>query len=129
MSGFDDVSDGYEDLASQHVSFGRVLALFEPYRWRIAGVVMLMVLTAAIGLAGPFLLRAVIDIALPQHDLTLLVWLVLAMVAGAMIAADSRRLAAYRLVNFVVMCLSLILIIFYRGSARSKPVQFGHSVT
>lgn len=87
MSGFDDVSDSYEDLASQHVSFGRVLVLFAPYRWRIAGVVMLMVLTAAIGLAGPFLLRAIIDVALPQHDLTLLVWLVLAMVAVAMIAA------------------------------------------
>jgi len=87
MSGFDDVPDSYEDLASQHVSFGRVLALFAPYRWRIAGVVMLMVLTAAIGLAGPFLLRAIIDVALPRHDLTLLVWLVLAMVAVAMIAA------------------------------------------
>jgi ATP-binding cassette subfamily B protein len=87
MSGFDDVSESYEDLASQHVSFGRVLALFAPYRWRIAGVVMLMVLTAAIGLAGPFLLRAIIDVALPRHDLTLLVWLALAMVAVAMIAA------------------------------------------
>lgn len=87
MSTFDEASESYEDLAARHVSLRRVLSLFAPYRWRIAGVVMLMVLAAAIGLIGPFLLRAIIDVALPLHDLALLIWLVAGMVTVAMIAA------------------------------------------
>ncbi|MCW2303990.1 ATP-binding cassette subfamily B protein [Rhodovulum sulfidophilum] len=55
----------YDDLAARHVSIRRVLRLFAPYRARIGAVVALMILASAIGLAGPFLLRAIIDIALP----------------------------------------------------------------
>lgn len=82
-----DDSAGYDDLAARHVSVRRVLGLFAPYRIRIAGVAALMILASAIGLAGPFLLRAVIDVALPQHDLTLLLGLVAGMVAVALAAA------------------------------------------
>ncbi|MEH6774355.1 MAG: ABC transporter ATP-binding protein, partial [Cereibacter changlensis] len=75
-----DIPDDYDDLAARHVSIRRVLRLFAPYRRRIAAAVSLMILASAIGLAGPFLLRAIIDVALPQQDLSLLVWL-----AGGMI--------------------------------------------
>ena len=70
--------DDYDDLAAQHVSIRRVLALFAPYRKRIAAVSLLMVVASATGLAGPFLLRAVIDEALPRNNIGLLVWLVAA---------------------------------------------------
>lgn len=79
--------DDYADLASQHVSLRRVLSLFLPYRTRIAGIVLLMVLASAVGLLGPFLLRAIIDSALPQHDLGQLIWLVSGMVTAALVSA------------------------------------------
>ena len=82
-----DAPEDYDDLAARHVSLGRVLALFTPYRRRIAGVVALMLLAAAISLAGPFLLRAVIDVALPRQDLGLLLLLVGGMVTVALTAA------------------------------------------
>lgn len=87
MSRFHDDPDDYEDLAAQHVSVRRVLALFAPYRGRMVGVAALMIFSSAVGLAGPFLMRAIIDTALPQHRLTLLIWLVAGMIAVAMIAA------------------------------------------
>ncbi len=79
--------DDYADLASQHVSLRRVLSLFLPYRTRIGGVVLLMVLASAVGLLGPFLLRSIIDSALPQHDLGQLIWLVSGMVTAALVSA------------------------------------------
>lgn len=82
----DDPED-YDDLAARHVSVARVLGLFKPYRKRLAGAVVLMVLASAIGLAGPFLLRAIIDTALPQQNLALLVWLALGMIAAALASA------------------------------------------
>lgn len=82
-----DDPDDYDDLAARHVSMRRVLRLFAPYRARIAAVGTLMILASAIGLAGPFLLRAIIDIALPQQDLSLLIWLAGGMIAAALASA------------------------------------------
>ncbi|WP_225029152.1 ABC transporter ATP-binding protein [Xinfangfangia pollutisoli] len=82
----DDPED-YDDLAARHVSMRRVLGLFAPYRKRLAGVALLMVLASAIGLAGPFLLRAIIDVAVPQQDLPMLVWLAGGMIAAALVSA------------------------------------------
>lgn len=82
-----DDPDAYGDLAVRHVSMRRVLQLFAPHRARIAGVTALMVLASAIGLAGPFLLRAIIDTALPQQDLLLLVWLAGGMIVAALVSA------------------------------------------
>ncbi|RAP39553.1 multidrug ABC transporter ATP-binding protein [Rhodovulum viride] len=79
--------DAYDALAARHVSMRRVLNLFAPYRARIAGVMALMVLASVLGLAGPFLLRAIIDTALPQQDLPLLAWLAGGMIAAALASA------------------------------------------
>lgn len=70
-------------LAESPVRFARVAALFRPYRWRLALVVVVIVAASLIGLAQPFLLREVLDVALPAGDTTLLVWLCLGMVAVA----------------------------------------------
>jgi len=87
MSDHLDEPDDYDGLAAQHVSMRRVLALFAPYRKRIAAVMLLMVVASATGLAGPFLLRAIIDRALPQNDIGLLLWLVAGMVLVAVLSA------------------------------------------
>jgi ATP-binding cassette, subfamily B, bacterial len=79
--------DDYDGLAAKHVSMRRVLSLFDPYRKRIAAVMLLMVIASATGLAGPFLLRAIIDQALPSNDIGLLLWLVAGMVLVAVLSA------------------------------------------
>jgi ATP-binding cassette, subfamily B, bacterial len=63
------------------VSLRRVAALFRPYRWQVATVVALIVASSTVALATPFLVRLVIDEALPRQDVRLLVWAVAAMVA------------------------------------------------
>jgi ATP-binding cassette subfamily B protein len=65
------------------VSVRRIAALFRPYRAPIGVVVALIVVSSVIALASPFLLRLVIDDALPHQDVALLVWAVAGMVAVA----------------------------------------------
>jgi len=72
---------------AREVSLRRIGALFTPYRGRLAVVTALIVVSSIVAMASPFLLRAVIDRALPTQDLTLLVWLVAGMVAVAAITA------------------------------------------
>ncbi|MFT4110588.1 ABC transporter ATP-binding protein [Propionicimonas sp.] len=70
-------------LAESPVSVGRVLALFHGHGLELIAVTAIIVVAAVVGLAQPFLLREVIDVALPNDDTTLLVWLVAGMVAVA----------------------------------------------
>ncbi|MGY1795880.1 ABC transporter ATP-binding protein [Geodermatophilus sp. SYSU D00525] len=63
------------------VSLRRVAALFRPYRWQVGTVVALIVASSVVALATPFLVRLVIDEALPRQDVPLLVWAVAGMVA------------------------------------------------
>ncbi|WP_338324885.1 ABC transporter ATP-binding protein [Prescottella agglutinans] len=68
-------------LEESPVSLRRIGALFAPYRWQIAVVVALIAASSTISLANPFLVREVIDRAIPEQDVTLLVWAVLGMLA------------------------------------------------
>ncbi|GAA4836113.1 ABC transporter ATP-binding protein [Actinomycetospora corticicola] len=72
---------------AKQVSLRRIARLFAPYRWSLAVVVAVIVASSIVGLAQPFLLREVIDVALPQRDVTLLVWLVVGMVVVAAVTA------------------------------------------
>ena len=69
-------------LASK-VSLRRIGRLFVPYRWPLALVTALIAASSVVALASPFLLRAVIDRALPQQNVSLLAWLVAGMVGVA----------------------------------------------
>ena len=60
-----------------------MLALFRPYRGRLAAVLALIGLSAALGMISPFLLRGVLDEAIPNQDTTLLAELVVGMIAIA----------------------------------------------
>ena len=70
-------------LAAAPVSLRRIARLFAPYRRRLAAVVALIVASSLIGLAQPFLVRHVIDEALPRQDVRLLLLLVAGMVGVA----------------------------------------------
>ncbi|MFI7601520.1 ABC transporter ATP-binding protein [Actinoplanes sp. NPDC049681] len=65
------------------VSLRRIGRLFTAHRGQLALVVAIIVASSVISMASPFLLRAVIDVALPHQNLTLLAWLVAGMVAVA----------------------------------------------
>lgn len=91
--GPDDLT-GYGDLAARHVSAGRVLGLFRPYAGRIALVLGLIALATTAGLAAPFLLREIIDVALPRGDVRLLGLLAGSLVGLAALAAGIGVLQA-----------------------------------
>jgi ATP-binding cassette, subfamily B, bacterial len=59
----------------------RILALFKPYRRPLGTVLALIVLSALLGIVSPFLLREILDEALPERDTGLLAWLVGGMIA------------------------------------------------
>ncbi|WSK45579.1 ABC transporter ATP-binding protein/permease [Micromonospora maris] len=69
------------------MSLRRIGRLFTPHRPALAVVTAIIVASSVIAMATPFLLRTVIDRALPEGDVTLLVWLVLGMVAVAAVTA------------------------------------------
>ncbi|HEX3392014.1 MAG TPA: ABC transporter ATP-binding protein [Solirubrobacteraceae bacterium] len=70
-----------EDAAAAHVSPRRIGRLFKPYRVRLSGLLTLIFVAAGLGVISPFLLREVIDKAIPEHDVTLLSFLVGGMIA------------------------------------------------
>lgn len=70
-------------LAESPVSARRIGELFAPQRGRLLVLAMITIIVAAIGMGQPFLLRAVIDDALPNRDTTLLGAAVAGMIAIA----------------------------------------------
>ncbi len=76
-----------EKAQARGVSLRRIGRLFVPHRGAIAGVTAIIVAASVLGMASPFLLRAVIDTALPDRDLPLLAALTAAMVAVAAVTA------------------------------------------
>ena len=74
-------------LEENPVELRRIMRLFTEHRGAIAVVMLLLVASSLIGLAQPFLVRRVIDQALPQHDHMLLIGCVAAMIAVAALTA------------------------------------------
>ncbi|PZS34452.1 MAG: multidrug ABC transporter ATP-binding protein [Pseudonocardiales bacterium] len=72
-----------ERAQARDVSLRRIGRLFSAYRVALAIVIAIIVASSIVAMASPFLLRAVIDNALPNQDLRLLVWLVAGMLAVA----------------------------------------------
>jgi ATP-binding cassette subfamily B protein len=65
------------------VSLRRIALLFRPYRWNLLFVGALVAASSLVSLVNPFLIRAVIDVALPQGRTGLLTVLALAMIVVA----------------------------------------------
>jgi ATP-binding cassette subfamily B protein len=72
-----------EKQQAREVSLARIGGLFRPHVRPLSVVVAIIVASSVVAMAAPFLLRAVIDDALPQRDVPLLVWLTAGMVGVA----------------------------------------------
>ena len=59
----------------------RVARLFRPYRGRLAAVLALIAISAGLGMVSPFLLRDILDEAIPEKNRDLLLKLVGGMIA------------------------------------------------
>ena len=70
-----------EDPEVRRANLRRVTRLFRPERSRLTLVLLLIVVSSALGMVPAFLLRDIIDVAIPEANTTLLAWL-----AGGMIA-------------------------------------------
>src|SRR5215813_1075978 len=62
------------------VPLRRVARLFRPYRWSMAFVGLLVAASSLVSLINPFLIREVIDVALPQGRTGLLTVLAIGMI-------------------------------------------------
>jgi ATP-binding cassette subfamily B protein len=78
----------------------RIAALFGRYRGQLFSVLAIIALSAALSMVSPFLLREVLDQAIPHRDTTQLTWLVGGMIAIA-IATGGLGVASTYLSNIV----------------------------
>src|ERR1700749_3772285 len=69
--------------SNPRVPLRRIVRLFRPYRWSLLFVGALVAASSLVSLVNPFLIRAVIDVALPQGRTGLLSVLALAMIVVA----------------------------------------------
>src|ERR687894_1603814 len=73
------------DRAVRRANLRRVVRLFRPYRWRLALVLATIMVSALLGMISPFLLRDILDEAIPERDTRLLNILVGGMIAVAVV--------------------------------------------
>ncbi|MGM3422218.1 ABC transporter ATP-binding protein [Pseudomonas benzopyrenica] len=87
--------DDYGDLARRHVTFARILELLAPHRAALVLVVLLIAVAGISGVISPFLIRSIVDDALPAKDLTLLVYLAAGLVGVALFNAIANLTQTY----------------------------------
>jgi ATP-binding cassette, subfamily B, bacterial len=73
------------DPAVRRANLQRVAILFKSYRWRLGAVLGLIFVSALLGIVSPFLVRDIFDEALPRNDNRLLTFLVLGLIAIAVV--------------------------------------------
>jgi ATP-binding cassette, subfamily B, bacterial len=69
------------DPARRRATMRRIFAFFMPYRLRVAVVLVAIVITSLLGLINPYLLKLLIDEAIPRRDFGLLNLFVALMIA------------------------------------------------
>ena len=74
-------------LADAPVPFARIVELFRPHRWQLAVVTLIIVVTSVVAMAQPFLVREVVDVAIPDQNVRLLLLAVAAMVGVAIVTS------------------------------------------
>jgi ATP-binding cassette subfamily B protein len=74
-----------DDPAVRRANLRRIIRLFRPYRLRLGAVLLMILIAAAFGILPAFLLREVIDEALPERNNALLSALVGGMIAIAIL--------------------------------------------
>jgi ATP-binding cassette, subfamily B, bacterial len=69
----------------EHVTLGRVIALFKPYRWLVLLILAAIVVGAILGVVPALLIQAILADLLHQHDPWLLTWLFVATLVVAIV--------------------------------------------
>src|SRR3954454_15801130 len=83
---YDDARSGAQKLEGvNYIVSVRIVRLFNPYRGRLGTVLALIALSASLSIISPFLLRDILDTAIPTNDTQLLALLVGGMVAISVI--------------------------------------------
>ncbi|WP_237532292.1 ABC transporter ATP-binding protein [Streptomyces sp. SID8352] len=75
------------DAGGQPRQMRRILGLFRPYRGRLAVVGLLVGAASLVSVTTPFLLREILDVAIPRGRTGLLSLLALGMIAGAVLTS------------------------------------------
>ncbi|MEU9734929.1 ABC transporter ATP-binding protein [Streptomyces sp. NPDC048002] len=75
------------DAAEQPRQVRRILRLFRPYRGRLALVGLLVGAASLVSVSTPFLLKAILDVAIPEGRTGLLSLLALGMIVGAVLTS------------------------------------------
>lgn len=72
------------DGDSPSVPLRRIITLFRPYRGSLTVIILLIISSALASLIPPFLLREILDVALPDHRIGLLSWLAIGMLTATL---------------------------------------------
>jgi ATP-binding cassette subfamily B protein len=80
---------------SSRVPARRIFRLFKPYRLRLTVVLAMIAATAVVSLVSPFLLRAILDVALPRARVGLLTVLVGGMLVVTVVSAVASVVQSY----------------------------------
>jgi len=83
------------DPAIRRANLGRIARLFRPYGLKLGAVCALIVISATLSVVSPFLLRAVLDTAIPDKRTGLLSLLVAGMIAIAVVTGALGVLQTY----------------------------------
>ncbi|MBA3872225.1 MAG: ABC transporter ATP-binding protein, partial [Anaerolineae bacterium] len=73
----------------------RVLGYARPYRWQLVGMLVIILITTGLALLTPLLMRNLIDVALPNKDMNLLVAVTLGLLAIPLVSAGITVLQRY----------------------------------
>src|SRR5919109_3386653 len=73
------------DPAVRKANLRRIVRLFRPNGGKLGAVSALILFSASLGAVSPFLLRAVLDTAIPENDTRLLTLLVAGMIAVSVV--------------------------------------------
>ena len=95
-----EISGADSDLRVRPATLWRIARLFRSYRLLLLGLVVLVVAQSITGVLSPFLLREVLDKALPHRDVQLLLMLVGGMIAAS-IASGSLGVVTQQLSTII----------------------------
>lgn len=79
------VKEKSNQLPKSETTLRRIVRLFDRYRLPLAFVIILIGISSVLSIIQPFLLRAVLDKAIPAKNISLLGWLVLGMIMIAVV--------------------------------------------
>ena len=88
-------TNGAHTTPDHPVSIRRILSLFRPYRLRLTAVGLFVLLSSLVSVASPFLLREILDVAIPHNEVGLLTLLAAGLIAVAVATSVFNVIQTY----------------------------------